>query len=551
MKIMLTHLTGSLRGRTQYFDTDSISFGVGEHCEVVFDGAQDTVVCPVHAELKIEEGAPVIRDHSRQRALFVNGQPQTEAVLRDGDLIQFGQDGPLVRFRLCEAEAKPLKTIVADCRDIVVRTPHPRYLSPLYLARHVLTDILRYASPSVKLAVGALLAVPLVLIAILGSVAYREHRAALTARARVAELVRQLESERPTRAELERGIEEERRRAGELSLRHEALVAELRAALERQEAARASREELQAIRGRLNKLEEEQRFAEGLAARYGSGVGLLQGGYGFVEKGTGRPLRYQGFDQLGHPYVDQEGNPLVTLEGTGPPVVIFYAGTGFLVDRTGLVLTNRHLVTMWEHYEPARRVLEAGFEPRLVVLRIFFPDEPEPIKLDVVGVAEEADLAILRSDRVPAGATPLRLAPAGETPTVGEPVVVLSYPGTFDSLLGRVAKTVSDDILREAGNDPMALADLLARRRLVRPLVTQGHVADFSADTLTFEAGSASGSSGGPVLDRAGRVIAVNHAVLRKGGGLNVGLRVGAIHELAMRLGVTLEPLARATQEPR
>lgn len=551
MKMMLTHLTGSLRGRTQYFDTDSISFGVGEHCGVAFDGAKDAVVCPVHAELTVEHGAPVIRDHSRQRALFVNGQPQAEAVLQDGDLLQFGQDGPLVRFRLCEAEAKPLKTIVADCRDIVVRTPHPRYLSPLYLARHLLADILRYASPSVKLAAGALLVILLALIAILGSVAYREHRAALAARERMTELVRQLESGRPTRDELERRIEEERRRAGELSQRQEELMAELRDAVKKQEAARASQEELRAMREQLTKLEEEQRFAEGLAARYGGGVGLLQGGYGFAEKGTGRPLRYQGFDQLGHPYVDQEGNPLVTLEGTGPPVVIFYAGTGFLLDRAGTVVTNRHLVTMWEHYEPARRALEAGFEPRAVLLRIFFPGEPEPFKLEVAGVAEAADLAILRADRTPVGATPLRLAPAGETPTIGEPVVVLSYPGTFDSLLGRLARPVSDDILKEAGNDPIALADLLARRGLVRPLVTQGHVADLSADTLTFEAGSASGSSGGPVFDRAGRVIAVNHAVLRKGGGLNVGLRVGPIHELAARLGLALEPLARATDDRR
>jgi hypothetical protein len=74
MKMMLTHLTGSLRGRTQYFDTDSISFGIGKQCGIVFDGAKDTVVCPVHAELTVEHGAPVIRDQSRQRALGQRGR---------------------------------------------------------------------------------------------------------------------------------------------------------------------------------------------------------------------------------------------------------------------------------------------------------------------------------------------------------------------------------------------------------------------------------------------------------------------------------------------
>ena len=547
MKMMLTHLTGSQRGRTQYFDTGSISFGIGKECGIVFDGAKDTVVCPVHAELTVENGAPVIRDQSRLGALFINGRQETEAPLQDGDLIQFGQEGPLLRFRLCPEDApetKPLKSIVADCRDIVVRTPHPRYLSPLYLARHLLADIVRYASPAVRVTVALLLVAPLLLIVILGSVAYRQHRLALQSQERMAELVRQLESERLTQGEMEQRIEQERRRIEELSRHHDELVAELKASVKKQEAARTPQAELRAIREHLRKLEGEQRFAEGLAGRFGGGVGLLQGGYGFVEKGTGRPLRYQGLDQLGHPYLDKDGDPLVTVEGVAPPVVIYYGGSGFLLDRTGIVLTNRHLVRMWEHYEPARQAIEAGFEPRLSMLRIFFPGIPEPFALDVLGVSDADDLAILRTDRIPAGVTPLHLARMDESPAIGEPVVVLGYPGTFDSLLGRIAKPVSDEILQEGGENPVTLADLLAKRGLVRPLATQGHVADISPNTLTFEAGSAGGSSGGPVFDRAGRVIAINHAGLRRVGGLSVGLRVKPVHELLAQLRLALEPAA-------
>jgi S1-C subfamily serine protease len=549
MKMMLTHLTGSLRGRTQYFDTESISFGIGKQCGIVFDGAKDAVVCPVHAELTVEQGRPVIRDQSRQAALFVNGQRQAETSLRDGDLIQFGREGPLLRFRLCREDApgeKPLRSIMADCRDIVVRTPHPRYLSPLYLARHVLADIVRYASPAVRISAALLVVVPLLIIVILGGVAYRQHRLALQSQQRTADLVRQLESERLTQGEMEERIARERGRVEELSRRHSELVAQLKASARKQEAARASQAELRAIREQLNKVEGEQRFAEGLAERFGGGIGLLQGGYGFVEQGTGRPLRYQGLDQLGHPYVDKDGDPLVTVEGLGPPVVIYYAGSGFLVDRAGTVLTNRHLVRMWDYYEPARRLVESGFEPRLALLRMFFPGIPEPFALEVLGVSEGADLAALRTDRAPAGAPPLRLAGAEESPIVGEPVVALSYPGSFDSLLGRLAQPLSDDILKEAGESPVMLADVLARRGLVRPLVTQGHVSDVSPDTLTFEAGAASGSSGGAVFDRVGRVIAINHASLQRVGGLNVGLRTRPAHELLARLRLAPGPAADA-----
>lgn len=544
MKITLCHLTGSLRGRTQYFDTASIDFGVGDHCHVRFDREKDPEICPVHARLSVEDHAPVIRDCSGKSALLINGQRSFESALKDGDLLQFGEGGPLVRFRLAPEESpetKPWRDIVADCRDIVVRTPHPRYLSPLYLVRRLLADIARYGSAAAKIAAAGAVLAPVLLITLLGIVVYRQHLTAGATERRMAELVSQLEAGRLTREEMSRKSEQERQHLTELRRQHEELIATLTASLKEQETARRSRQEIQAIHRQLRALESGQRFAEDLVARFGGSVGLLQGGYGFVEQGTGRPLRYQGFDQLGHPFVDREGNPLVTVEGQGPPIVIFYAGSGFLVDQAGTILTNRHLVRMWDHYEPAREAIAAGFEPRLSLLRIFFPGVSEPFSLELLGVSDTSDIAVLRTDRAPTGSTPLRLAPMDEAPRIGEPVVALSYPGTFDSLLGRLAKPVSDEILHEAGDDPVKLAEALSKRKLVRPLATQGHVSDLSPDTLTFEAGAGGGSSGGPALDQAGRVIAINHAAMRKVGGLNVGLRTKPAWELLRTLHVVVE----------
>jgi len=82
--------------------------------------------------------------------------------------------------------------------------------------------------------------------------------------------------------------------------------------------------------------------------QFQGGVGLLQGGYGILEQGADRPLRYQGYDEDGLPLRDDRGVPLITLEGDTPAVVIFFSGTGLLIDQKGTVLTNRHLVRMWE-----------------------------------------------------------------------------------------------------------------------------------------------------------------------------------------------------------
>jgi S1-C subfamily serine protease len=549
MKMTLCHLTGSLRGRTQYFDTDSISFGIGGQCGIVFDETKDSTVCPVHAELAVEDHTPFIRDRSGQNALLINGQRSAEAMLKDGDLIQFGDGGPLVRFRLLSDEApecKPWQHIVEDSRDIVVRTPHPRSMSSLYLARHLLADVTRYGSVPVRTTAAALIVIPLLIIVALGITTYRQYQAAKAAEQRMAELVSQFETGRLTRTELEQRIERERQSVAELSRQRDELVAKLTASLREQETARRSQQEIHAIRQQLSGLEGAQKFAEEVVRRFEGGVGLLQGGYGFKEKETGRPLRYEGFDSIGNPLLDKDGNTLVTVEGTAPPIVIYYAGTGFLVDKVGTIVTNRHMIRMWETYEPAQQALQAGFEPDLHILRIFFPGVPEPFNLQLAGASERADLAVLQTDRLPAGVAPLTLAPVEETPLAGEPVVVLSYPGSFDSILARLAKPVSDEIIQEAGSDAATLAESLARRRLVRPLATQGHISNVSPESITFEAGGGGGSSGGPVLDRKGRVIAVNSAGFGKVRGLNLGLPIRLARELLPQQGGR-----EARREPR
>lgn len=297
MKMMLCRLSGSLRGRTQYFDTDSISFGIGKQCGVVFDGTKDSTVCPVHAELTVEDHTPVLRDLSQRQALLVNDQRAVEISLKDGDLIQFGDEGPLVRFRLLPdgaTETKTWRNIVADCRDILVRTPHPRYMSPLYLARHLLADICRYASPTLKVMAGVVVLIPLLIIIVLGFTAYRQYVAASASERRMAELLSQLETGRLSRAEMEQRIERERQSAAELHRQHEQLIQTLTASLKEHEATHGSQEEIRKLRQQLTALEHSQTFAEEIVRRFAGGVGLLQGGYGFREKDTGRPLRYKG-----------------------------------------------------------------------------------------------------------------------------------------------------------------------------------------------------------------------------------------------------------------
>jgi hypothetical protein len=292
MRMMLYHLSGSLRGKTQQLEADAITFGTNEGCGVRFDAARDVTVRPEHADLASEHSVPVIRDRTGHRQLFVNGLRQAEAALRDGDLVPFGESGPEVRFRLPSDEgpaAKPLKAIMADSRDIVVRTPHPHYLSAFYRIRHIVGDIMLHASPFVKLTVGIALMVPLLLIVWLGAEVYRQYEAAGRPQRAMAELMNQLETGRLSHAQLEQRVERERQAAAELQQQREEQIAAWTAKLQAQEGTPESQREIQAVREQLSAIRQSQSFAEDIVRRFGGSVGLLQGGYGFKEKATGRP----------------------------------------------------------------------------------------------------------------------------------------------------------------------------------------------------------------------------------------------------------------------
>jgi S1-C subfamily serine protease len=319
--------------------------------------------------------------------------------------------------------------------------------------------------------------------------------------------------------------------AADVQRRREEEIAALTAKLRALTGARESDREMQVVRRQLDAIRQAQGFAEEIVRRFGGSIGFLQVGIGFREKATGRPLRYQGLDQLGNPYVDKDGNALVTLEGIAPRVLLYFAGTAFVVDKSGTVVTNRHTVQVWESYEPARQAVAAGFEPEVTLLRLFLPDQERPYTLTVTTVSDRADVAVLRTDRAPAGA-PVVLAGAQPSPLVGEPVVMLSYPGSADVLLARATPPVSQEIFAKAGVDPVRLVDEAAQQKLIRPLVTQGHISDISPDLITYEAVSASGSSGAPIFNRGGEVIGINHATLQRISGVHVAVPIRFVTEM-------------------
>jgi serine protease Do len=273
----------------------------------------------------------------------------------------------------------------------------------------------------------------------------------------------------------------------------------------------ALRAELDETRTRLTALESERRMGETVIRRYGPGVALIQGAYGFTAP-DGTPARVEAI-------TDDEGKTEGDLVLPVSEHVVEYYGTGFLVDGSGLILSNRHIAEPWWNDDAAGALVKRGFKPRFIRLRAFFPGETEGFDLTPHVVSNQVDLAILQVDlrgrRIPA----LPLAGSAQAAVAGQPVVVLGYPTGLEAIMAKSESGVVRTILDTHGNSRDRVTEAFSRRGLIRPSATQGHIGDITETDIVFDAATTQGGSGGPIFNRDGQVIAVEYAVLPQFGG--------------------------------
>jgi S1-C subfamily serine protease len=108
----------------------------------------------------------------------------------------------------------------------------------------------------------------------------------------------------------------------------------------------------------------------------------------------------------------------------------------------------------------------------------------------------------------------------------GGAVVLLGYPTALGAILARAGAETLKSIATATKGDPRQVMEELARRRLIRPIATQGHIGDVLPDRIVYDAQTTSGGSGGPLFNNEGRVIGINFAALRTFGGSNFAIPV-------------------------
>jgi len=283
--------------------------------------------------------------------------------------------------------------------------------------------------------------------------------------------------------------------------------------------------QLEETTNRLSKLEGSSQAAEAIIRNYVPSVCLLHVSVAFNEKDSGRRLRYGGIASDGSPLKDSDGNTVYTTEGRAPEVRADFFGTGFIAGE-GRILTNHHVVQPWWQNEELNGASKQGLEPVIAEMTAYFPGGGGGIPVGISQISPDADLALVHGDLSELKRPVLKLDARKEAAVSGEELISVGYATGLDAILARAGEQTVDQIVKASGGDPKLVLVELAKRKLIRPLVTQGHVGDVLPDKIVYDAQTTSGGSGGPLLNREGGVIGVTFAVVRGFGGSNFGIPI-------------------------
>ena len=236
---------------------------------------------------------------------------------------------------------------------------------------------------------------------------------------------------------------------------------------------------------RVAALEARSDAGQRVIAAAAKSVIFLQGSYGFVDREDGRPLR-RVLGPTGRPVTDRQGNPMLSVSGSGPVLERLFTGTAFVATEDGLLLTNAHVAVPWKFDEPAKAFVELGLIPVMRRQIGYLPATEAPFEVELVLASEDADVAVLRCSGATGLVPPFPLADTPARP--GEEVFVLGYPTGIRALLARTNEAFVDSLVGNSPPDFWTLARSLSEAGHIAPLATRGIVGQATLDRVVYDA---------------------------------------------------------------
>ncbi len=435
--------------------------------------------------------------------IWVNRNPVLQTPLSQGDTIEFGDIGPLSRFRVYDDDSCPKPTfgeVLDDAVSYLRSSRKPVASRIVHSVSGVFSRIV--GDRTLLFRTGVLISLLLLAMAV-----FAQFQADRNLKAQIESGQFQVEAVAAALSETQRQVI----RPGDLA----ALQEELRARV----SVHAER---------LQSLEARSGAATRVVGQATEAIAFIQGGYGLVHVESERMLR-QVLDPSGVPMRLPNGKPMLSLDGNGPVAEVQFNGTGFVLRDTGLIVTNRHVAVPWEG-EPGVSIGGESMEPRMIRFVAYFPDQTGPVDLSRVAVSNSADLALIRpvqDMKLPDG-----LPLAHQVPEPGQEVLVMGYPTGLMSLLAQSGEAFVEQLREKGETGFWQVAARLSEAGLMSPLSSRGIVGQATDAAIVYDAETTHGGSGGPVLNLSGEVVAVNAAIIPEFGGSNLGVPTAQVREL-------------------
>ncbi|NRA95181.1 MAG: trypsin-like peptidase domain-containing protein [Planctomycetes bacterium] len=525
-------LSGTLKGATVTPRDNPIVIGSATDCSVRFPPSSQRPVLERHAEIEVRDGQWILRSLTDE-PVILNERPVQEAELQQNDLVRLGENGPVLRFRISRSR-RPTKTfqqVVADATSYASENSQrgTRAARMTSFARQLVKDAVANGTRRLRVALVIMGVAVIALAVVLVSLVMEsqdtkrefENRADRTAKAN-KRLLALLEEGRAEHAGLEKRLDEEIRRQlkglVEKDLENDRVLKDLATRADRMSERMTAAEDLAGIAKRIHK-------------DFHAGVCFIYIGVAFYSEDKKEFVRYVLDPATGEP--DRTALDPFQFGGNGPKRMEWVSGSGFVVDKKGHVVSNRHVIDPW--YEDDRfgePFLGGGMRAVREVFIACFPGREEPISLIRVGAHASGDIAVAKLEKMDEAIPVLPLAEPQASIAAGTDVYLLGYP---EGLRGIIHKLPSDKAKAVFNRSKDGRADLvtnLAKMKGIDPVFTMGGLSNIGDAHLVYDAVTYSGGSGGPLFNDSGVVIGVNTAISRNFTGANYGTRIRFVHEL-------------------
>jgi S1-C subfamily serine protease len=506
-------LTGPARGTASWLSGSALDISLNEEEMIrVAEAGSEPLIDGVVARLH-RSGDGYEIEAREQNPLWINGTRVDSKQLEQRDLIEFGDKGPLSRYRLHhqgDRVKRSLGDMLDDAIDYTRVSRRPRFARLQNAFRDFCVDFALKTTLLFRVSV-------IVALVALAVIVYQQYRSGLL-------LQQQAESSAHKLEDFARALTRTNREAlrpSDLNQLRQELGHSLSAAAER-----------------LELLEQRSAASTRIIAEATRSIVFLQGAYGFHDTETNRMLRYQ-VDEEGNTLFTLRGQPLLTLEGEGDIAERRFTGTGFVVNKSGALLSNRHVALPWEEDTSDEALIAAGMEPVLIKFVGYLPGIEAAFPVELLKASDEADLAVLQCSEVVDGLPYLNFST--RLPAPGDEVIVMGYPTGMRSMLAQTGDDFLAELQADESLDSWEVAERLSRAQFIRPLASRGIVGQRSESTVVYDADTTHGGSGGPVLDIDGNAIAINTAIIPEYGGSNFGVPVEYARRLLADAGVIIE----------